>query len=102
MRDAREPLTSTEIITALLRGWNVEPTPAAIRGLFDAANSSLRNQSGKTVERAGDGKPDRWALLRDNPWRPNTKSPGGMPGLFCSWGHTRKRDRASQSSPFRS
>ncbi len=63
LRDAPEPITSTQIIIALLKSWGIEPTPEAIRQLYGAANSSLRNHRGKTVERIGDGRPFRWRVL---------------------------------------
>ena len=63
LRAAPEPMTIQEIIVAMLRAWNAEPTRDATRTLFGAVNGCLKNHVGKGVERLGDGRPYRWRLM---------------------------------------
>ncbi len=66
LREAPAPMTTREIVIALLRSRGAgEPSTAAIRTMFGAVATSLRNHRGKTVESIGEGKPVRWRLIEE-------------------------------------
>ena len=63
LREAPAPMTTREIVIALLRSRGaVEPSSAAIRTMFGAVATSLRNHQGKTIEKVGIGSPKKWAI----------------------------------------
>jgi len=39
------------------------PEPKAVRDLIGGVNASLQNNSGKVVEKVGEGMPARWKLI---------------------------------------
>ena len=64
LRDTPEPLAASEITARLLAGIGVtEPAREDFRTLFGGVEASLRNNEGKTVRRAGEGKPSKWMLI---------------------------------------
>lgn len=65
LREAPGPMTTFEIIDALLAKWDVaEPSREDKRTLYGGVNGSLRRHDGKTV--ANDGaRPARWRIIRD-------------------------------------
>jgi hypothetical protein len=64
LRAASEPLTSREVVLAMLAAKGVaSPTTKQIRDLYGGVQSSLRNYEGKSVERVGEGMPMRWRLM---------------------------------------
>lgn len=63
LREASTPITAREIVDSLFKQRGIENPPvAAVRTMFGAVHSSLRNHMGKTVERVGEGMPARWRL----------------------------------------
>jgi hypothetical protein len=67
LREAPAPMTTREIVIALLNSRGVpEPSTHAIRTMFGAVATSLRNHRGKTVESVGEGKPVRWRLRQES------------------------------------
>ena len=64
LRAADRPLTSREVSVILLHKAGIEnPSVAAIRTMFGAVHTSLRNHQGKTIERVGEGMPARWRVM---------------------------------------
>ncbi len=64
MREALEPLTATEITARMFRAVGVEsPTRDDFRLIFGGVQASLRNNEGKTVRAAGEGRPAKWGLI---------------------------------------
>jgi hypothetical protein len=63
LRVAHEPLTTREVVLAMLRARGLsEPTTKQVRDLYGAVQSSLRNCNGKSVVRIGDRVPMRWSI----------------------------------------
>ncbi len=63
LRKATGPLTSRQIVIELLKQAGVESPPIElIRHTFGAVHTSLRNHTGKTVQRVGEGMPAKWRL----------------------------------------
>jgi len=64
LREAGKPLTTREIVGRLLASKHVrEPTEQQVRDLVAGARASLEYQTGKVVERTGEGTPTRWRLI---------------------------------------
>ena len=64
LRKAQEPLTATEICQRMFVEIGVsEPSREDFRTIFGGVKSSLRNNDGKTVRAAGEGRPARWTLI---------------------------------------
>lgn len=63
LRNAEKPLTTAEIIQRMVATKGIkEPEPEQMKMLFGAVGSSLRNNLGTTIERAGEGYPARWRV----------------------------------------
>jgi hypothetical protein len=65
LRVSERPITSREISEALLHKAGIAAPPLKqIRDMVGSVHTSLRNHQGKTIERAGDGIPAKWRILR--------------------------------------
>jgi hypothetical protein len=63
LRKAEKPLTTYEIVNRMIAAKGVkEPASADVRTVFGAVATSLRNNTGKMIERVGDGYPARWSI----------------------------------------
>jgi hypothetical protein len=62
LRTAQGPMTSREIVVALLASKGVTATREQSRNLEAGIRSSLDNHEGKGVVRVGEGMPARWQL----------------------------------------
>lgn len=63
LRDAQGPMKVSEIVIELFRKHaDRKPTIKELRDMAGGVNSSLRNYTGKGVERVGEGSPGRWRL----------------------------------------
>jgi hypothetical protein len=63
LRTAEEPLTTREVILAMLRAKGLpEPTTKQVRALYRGVQSSLRSCNGKSVVRVGEQVPMRWSI----------------------------------------
>jgi len=61
LRTAEEPLTTREVVLAMLQARGVcQPTTKEVRALYGAVQSSLRNCNGKSVMRVDERVPMRW------------------------------------------
>lgn len=64
LRTASEPLTATEIATAVLKAEGVEDTaPKQLTILGQSIKASLRNHAGKGVQQTNEGIPAKWRLV---------------------------------------
>ena len=63
LRTSKASMTVREIVNALLAAKGVTDAPAKrYRDLQTGLRASLEGNSGKTVERVGEGSPMRWRL----------------------------------------
>jgi hypothetical protein len=63
LREATAPLTTTEIVRAMLAKQGVaEPTGKQVRNMYGAIQRSLQSHDGRSVTRVGEGMPARWAI----------------------------------------
>jgi hypothetical protein len=63
LRAAGRPLTVREIALAMLAAKRVtDAPPKAVRDLFGAVQSSLRNHRGDNVIAVSDSRPERWSI----------------------------------------
>jgi hypothetical protein len=63
LRKAEKPLTTFEIVTRMIEAKGVKkPASADVRTVFGAVSTSLRNNTGGTIERAGEGYPAKWCV----------------------------------------
>ena len=66
LRTATEPLTAREIAERALATAKIEsPDKEALADLTGSILSSLRNHDGKGVQRANEGSPARWRILKE-------------------------------------
>jgi hypothetical protein len=64
LRPAAEPLTTREVVLAILRTNGIaEPTARQVRDLYGAVQSSLRSRNGKAVTLVGEGTRMRWKII---------------------------------------
>jgi hypothetical protein len=64
LRRADKPLTVREVVAAMLDAKGIEKRPdEAVRALWGAVKSSLRNTKTGAVNIAGNGMPERWQLM---------------------------------------
>ena len=65
LRPAAEPLTTREVVLAMLRANGIaEPTAKQVRDLYGGVQSSLRSCNGKSVALVGEGTRMRWKIIR--------------------------------------
>jgi hypothetical protein len=63
LRPANEPLTTREVVLAILGANGVtDPTAKQVRDLYGGVQSSLRSCKGKSVALVGEGTPMRWKI----------------------------------------
>jgi hypothetical protein len=64
LRPAAEPLTTREVVLAILRANGVtEPTAKQVRDLYRGVQSSLRSCNGKSVALVSEGTRMRWKII---------------------------------------
>ena len=64
LKPAAEPLTTREVVLAILRANGVaEPTAKQVRDLYGGVQSSLRSCNGKSVALVGGGTRMRWKII---------------------------------------
>ena len=64
LRPAAEPLTTREVVLAILRANGIaEPTAKQVRDLYGGVQSSLRSCNGKSVARVDEGARMRWKVI---------------------------------------
>jgi hypothetical protein len=64
LRPAAEPLTTREVVLAMLKTNGVaEPTAKQVRDLYGAVQSSLRSCNGKSVALVSEGTRMRWKII---------------------------------------
>jgi hypothetical protein len=64
LRPAEGPLTTREVVLAMLRANGVaEPSAKQLSDLYGGVQSSLRSGNGKCVARVGEGARMRWKIM---------------------------------------
>ena len=64
LRPAAEPLTTREVVFAILRANGIaEPTAKQVRDLYGGVQSSLRSCNGKSVALVDEGARMRWKVI---------------------------------------